>query len=87
MSRPQSSRPKPPPEIRRFKVVGGASLIQELLPAGLVDELHVDVMPVLLGGGLRFLENIDPERVQLEKIEVQEVEARTSLRFRVRKGR
>ncbi len=64
-------------------VVGGPSLVQELLRAGLVDELHVDVMPVLFGNGLRLLENLDPERVRLEKIAVQEVGARTSLRFRV----
>ena len=64
-------------------VVGGASLVQELLREGLVDELQVDVMPVLLGGGLRFLENVDPEQVGLEKIGVVEVGARTSLRYRV----
>jgi dihydrofolate reductase len=58
-------------------VVGGASVVQQLLRAGLVDELHVDVIPVLLGGGLRLLENIDP--LQLEKIDVREVGARTSL--------
>ena len=68
---------------KAVQVVGGASVVQQLLRAGLVDELHVDVMPLLLGGGLRFLENIDPERVQLEKIGVQVVGARTSLRFRV----
>ncbi|MGH2699986.1 MAG: dihydrofolate reductase family protein [Actinomycetota bacterium] len=63
------------------QVVGGASLVQELLRAGLVHELRVDVMPVVLGGGLRFLEDV--EAVQLEKIDVQEVGPRTSLSFRV----
>jgi dihydrofolate reductase len=62
-------------------------LIQQLLGAQLVDELHIDVMPVVLGGGLRLLENLDPARVRLEKQEVQEVGARTSLRFRVSAGR
>ena len=64
-------------------MVGGPNLVQELLRAGLVDELRVDVMPVLLGAGLRLLENLDAERVRLEKIRVQEIGARTSLRFRV----
>ena len=68
---------------KAVQVVGGASVIQQLLRAGLVDELHVDVMPVLLGAGLRLFEDIDPERVRLEKFAVQEVGARTSLRFRV----
>lgn len=58
-------------------------MVQQLLRAELVDELHIDVMPVVLGGGLRLLENIDPELVPLQKIDVQEVGARTSLRLRV----
>jgi dihydrofolate reductase len=70
---------------KAVQVVGGASVTQQLLQAGLVDELHVDVMPVLLGAGLRFLDGTDLERVKLEKIGVQEVGARTSLRFRVNK--
>ena len=65
------------------QVVGGANLIQQLLNAGLVDELRVDIMPVVLGGGLRLLENLDPERVRLEKLEVREVGARTTLGFRI----
>jgi dihydrofolate reductase len=68
---------------KAVQVVGGANVIQQLLRAGLVDELHVDIMPVLLGDGLRFLKNIDPDRVHLEKIGVEEVEARTTLTFRV----
>jgi hypothetical protein len=38
---------------------------------------------VVLGGGLRLLENLDPERLRLEKQGIQEIGARTSLRFRV----
>ncbi len=70
---------------RVVQVVGGASVAQQLLRAGLVDELRVDVMPVLLGAGLRFFGNTDLQRVQLEKIGVQEVGVRTSLSFRVKK--
>jgi hypothetical protein len=40
-------------------------------------------MPVLLGGGLRLLENVDPERVQLEKSDIEDLGPRTSLTFRV----
>ena len=63
------------------QVVGGVSVVQALLRAGLVDELRIDVMPVLLGSGLRLLENVEP--IELEKIGVQEIGARTSLRFRI----
>ena len=68
------------------QVIGGASVIQQLLRAGLVDELLVDVMPELLGAGLRLFENGGLDRLALEKIGVEEIGARTSLRFRVRKG-
>jgi dihydrofolate reductase len=69
---------------KAVQVVGGVSVIQQLLRAGLVDELSVDIMPVLLGAGLRLFGNAGLERVQLEKIGFQEVGARTSLRFRVK---
>ena len=54
-----------------------------MLGAGLVDELQLAVMPVVFGGGLRLLENLDPEHLRLEKLEVREIGARTSLGFRV----
>lgn len=68
---------------RAVQVIGGASAIRQLLQAGLVDELHIDVMPVLLGGGLRLFEEGDLERVRLETLDVRQIGARTSLRFRV----
>src|SRR5215204_195959 len=64
---------------KAVQVVGGASVIQQLLRARLVDELHVDIMPALLGGGLRFLENFEPDRVCLESLGVETVGQRTSL--------
>src|SRR5712664_4692903 len=48
---------------RVVEVVGGASVVRQLLVAGLLDELHVDVMPVLLGAGLRLLDG--PGRDQI----------------------
>jgi len=79
---------------KAVQVVGGVSIAQQLLDAGLVDELHVDVMPVFLGTGLRAfessslervrLEKIKLEKIKLEKINVQEVGARTTLRFRIK---
>ncbi|WP_346281174.1 dihydrofolate reductase family protein [Pseudonocardia sp.] len=66
---------------RAVTVIGGADLTRQLLAADLVDELRVDVMPVLLGAGLRLFERTGP--LVLEKLGVDEVGARTSLRFRV----
>jgi len=41
---------------RDVKVAGGASVAQQALAAGLLDELHVHVAPVLLGGGVRLFD-------------------------------
>ena len=69
---------------KAVQVVGGVSIARQLLDAGLVDELHVDIMPVFLGSGLRSFESSSLDGLRLEKIDVQEVGARTSLRFGVR---
>jgi dihydrofolate reductase len=68
---------------RDVTVVGGPALIGELLARGLVDELHVDVMPVFLGSGKRFFDRPDLRDVRLEKAPTVEVGQRTSLRFRI----
>lgn len=50
----------------------------------MTDELHVDIMPVLLGSGLRAFENIDGGKLQLERIKVMELPGeRTHLKFRI----
>ena len=69
---------------KAVQVVGGVSVAQQLLDAALVDELHIDIMPVFLGSGLRAFASPQLERFRLEKISVEEVGARTSLRFRVK---
>jgi dihydrofolate reductase len=38
---------------------GGASTVQQYLRAGLVDELHLAIVPVLLGRGERLFEHLD----------------------------
>jgi len=66
---------------RAVTVVGGADLNRQLLAAGLVDELRIDVMPVLLGSGRRLFDDVAGTR--LEKLGVEEAGGRTSLSFRV----
>ncbi len=68
---------------RDVTVIGGPNTAQQLIQAGLVDELQIGIMPVLLGDGLRFFQNVAPEDVQLEKVEVIESGTRTDIRFRV----
>jgi dihydrofolate reductase len=67
-------------------VIGAASTARQCLQAGLADELHIDIMPMLLGGGLRLFEGISEERIQLERLKVIELPGgRTHLRFRIAK--
>ena len=41
------------------RIGGGANTIQQYLRAGLIDELHIAIAPVLLGGGERPFEGVD----------------------------
>ena len=68
---------------KHIMVVGGANTAQQCLRAGLVDEIHMGIVPVLFGEGLRFFEPGDNEQVELEKTRVFESPARTDLWFRV----
>lgn len=72
---------------KMVQVIGGADTIQQCLNSGLCDELEIDVMPVLLGKGLRLLENIDTDKIKLERISVEETTPmRTSIIFKVTKA-
>jgi dihydrofolate reductase len=65
-------------------IIGATNTAKQCLEAGLADELHVDMMPVFLGGGLRAFEDINEKKIQLERIKVMELPGgRTHLRFRV----
>ncbi len=64
-------------------VIGTASITEQCLNAGLADELHVDIMPVLLGGGLRIFEHIRSAPIQLERTRVEELPGRTHIEFRI----
>ncbi|BFU43441.1 dihydrofolate reductase family protein [Krasilnikovia sp. MM14-A1004] len=68
---------------RAVQIVGGARLGTELLVAGLVDEVRVDVMPVFLGAGTRLFDDPRLAGVKLERTGLTEVGQRVSLRFRV----
>lgn len=41
------------------QIGGGPNTIQQYLRTGLIDELHVAIVPVLLGGGERLFEGVD----------------------------
>ncbi|WP_020420882.1 dihydrofolate reductase family protein [Amycolatopsis sp. ATCC 39116] len=71
-------------EVAGDKFVGlhGATVLQQALPLGLVDEIHVHVVPLLIGGGTRLFDTL-PSAVELERTDVLVTPAATHLRFRV----
>ena len=63
--------------------VVGASLVQQCIRAGVLEEIHIDLVPVLLGDGVRLLDNLSPEPIELESTRVIEGAGVTHLTFRV----
>jgi dihydrofolate reductase len=41
------------------RIGGGANIIRQYLHAGLIDELHLAIAPILLGRGERLFEGVD----------------------------
>jgi dihydrofolate reductase len=66
------------------KVVGlhGATVMQQALPLGLVDEIRVHVIPVLLGGGTPLFGALDSS-ITLERTQALVTPAATHIGFRV----
>lgn len=53
-------------------IVGGADVAQQCLRAGLVDEIEVDIMPLLLGEGLRLLDKLGKQTIHLEQLSMEQ---------------
>ncbi len=67
---------------RDVVIAGGASIVQQCLAAGEVDELTLSVAPVFLGGGTRLLDGVPGT---LELLQVVEAPSVVHLRYRVTK--
>ena len=65
--------------------VGGADITRQCLKAGLLDEIAIDLVPVLLGSGVRLFESLGIEPIELECTSVSQAPGVTHLRFRVLK--
>jgi dihydrofolate reductase len=61
--------------------VGAASIVQECIRLGLLEEIHVDLVPVLLGGGVRLFEPLGTTPIELEGTQVVEGAGVTHLTF------
>ncbi len=63
------------------KLSGGANVARQYLAAGLIDEMELHVVPVLLGGGERLLDDVGD--LELEQVRAVEAPGVTHLKYRV----
>ena len=60
----------------------GGSISRQCLRLGLVDELHLDIAPVLLGDGISLFAGLG-QRIELERLETSAYASETHLRYRI----
>ena len=64
--------------------VSGPNIAQQCINLGLLDELRIDIVPVLMGGGIPYFAGITNPSVAFEQVQVVEGVGVTHLRYRVR---
>lgn len=69
---------------RDIRIGGGVNTVQQYLNAGLVDEFHLAVAPVVLGSGIRLFDGVDPASVGLELQEAIQTPRVHHLRYSVK---
>ena len=63
--------------------LSGSTIAQQCVKAGLLDEIHIDLVPVLLGAGIRLFDHLGTEPIDLECARVIEAPGVTYLRYRI----
>ena len=63
--------------------VMGSAGVQQCLQLGLLDEIHVHLIPILLGGGVRLLDHLGSGPIELDCFGVLEAPGVTHLSYRV----
>jgi dihydrofolate reductase len=64
-------------------IMGGANLASQYIKAQLIDELHIHLVPLILGAGSRLFESTGPSMIELEKIKSIESTRANHFVFRV----
>jgi dihydrofolate reductase len=64
-------------------VAGGANAVQQYIKAGMLDEIHIHLIPVLLGDGIRLFDHLGTRPIELESTRVIDSPGITHLRFHV----
>jgi dihydrofolate reductase len=60
---------------------GGASVVQQYLAAGLLDEMLISIVPVILRGGARLFDNLGDPPPQLRQVQAVEAPGVTHIRY------
>jgi dihydrofolate reductase len=63
--------------------VGGTTIVQQCLQLGLIDEIMIDLAPILLGQGIRLFDHLGPNPIELEQTAVIPATGVTHLKYRV----
>lgn len=66
---------------RDVQLGGGASVVQQYLAAGLVDEFELHIVPTLLGDGERLLKNVG--ELEIQQVRAIEAPGVTHIKYRV----
>lgn len=64
-------------------IMGGADTIQQYLNAKMIDELQINLVNVLLGGGIRLFDTLKTGQIELEKQRAIDSVGVTHLKYRV----
>jgi dihydrofolate reductase len=64
-------------------LAGGASVVNQYLAAGLVDDMDLSVAPVVLGGGERLFEGLEPGALKLTQIRAVDAPGVTHIKYAV----
>jgi len=69
---------------KNVALAGGATVVQQYLKAGLLDELQLHVAPLLLGGGVSLFGDLGTDLIELERVRVIDSPFVTHVKFRRR---
>lgn len=50
------------------EVAGGATVVQQSLRAGLLDQLEIHLVPILLADGVRLLDELEPAELKFDRV-------------------
>ena len=67
-------------------VNGGSDIADQYLKAGLIDEIHIHIVPLLFGAGTRMFDHIGSETIELRTPEIIASPKVTHLRYQVVKS-